>query len=243
MKKNNCIMLSAIILLLFGSCKNQTTPFKIPKGHVGMFGYGSLMSEEFIESGLLDKTYDGPFLSSHLEGYKRSWTFAWPSNLPTVNADGSYSKDYILVEGDTIYPSYLHYLNIREEPNSIINGVLYVVPEADLPAYDSWEAGYERFDVTHLIKGHSIEGGTVFAYKALPDFMVEPNDDVRHNIIESSYVEILEDAFAYWGKEFEAEFRKSTEPVNKSIIRKNQKILWENPPLEKVEELKSTFEY
>lgn len=64
MKKIDCIMLSNVMLLLSGSCKENTTTFNIPESRVGMFGYGSLMSKEFIESGLLDKKYDGPFISA-----------------------------------------------------------------------------------------------------------------------------------------------------------------------------------
>jgi len=243
MKLIPTLMLPAFLLLLFGSCTEKVKTFKIPEGHVGMFGYGSLMSRKFIESGLLDKNYEGPFLPAHLSGYKRSWTFAWPTDLPLINADGNYYKDYILVEGDTIYPKFLYYLNIREDPNSIINGVLYIVPKADLPIYDGWELGYERFDVTDLIKDYSIEGGPVFAYKTLPDFVAEAVDDYTLNIIELSYYKIIQDAFYYWGKEFEAEYHKSTEPVDATIIMENQKIPWIDPPLEKVEELKSNFKY
>lgn len=118
MKQITWFMLSSSLLLLMGSCQEKVKIFKIPEGQVGMFGFGSLMSKNLIETGLLDKAYDGPFLPAHLKGYKRSWTFAWPTDLPTVNADGTYSKDYILVNSDTIYPKYLHFLNNREDPNS-----------------------------------------------------------------------------------------------------------------------------
>jgi hypothetical protein len=156
MKQITWLMLSSALLLLMGSCQEKVKIFKIPEGHVGMFGYGSLMSKTLIEMGLLDKAYDGPFLPAHLKGYKRSWTFTWPTDLPLYNVDSTFSKDYILVEGDSIFPKYLHYLNIREDPNTVINGVLYIVPEADLPNYDAWELGYEKFEVTYLIQGHRI---------------------------------------------------------------------------------------
>lgn len=237
------ITLSTIFLLLFTSCQEKKKIFNIPEGYVGMFGYGSLMSKNFIESGLLEKNYDGPFLAAHLNGYKRSWTFAWPSTIPFPNTDGNYYKDYILIEGDTIYPQNLIYLNIKDSPTSIINGVLYIVPEDDLPTYDRWELGYERIEVTDLIQDFIIEGGRVFAYKALPDFVIEPNNDVKRNIIELSYSKIIQEAFDYWGEEFEAEYNKSTEPVNPSIINKNHKTLWLDPPLDKMEELKSSFKY
>lgn len=237
------LMIPAVILLLLGSCKEKLETFTIPEGHVAMFGYGSLMSKNLIETGLLDKAYNGPFLPAHLKGYKRSWTFAWPTDLPLYNVDSTFTKDYILIEGDTVYPKYLHYLNIREDPNTIINGVLYIVPEADLPNYDAWELGYERFEVTDLIQGYTIEGGPVFAYKALPDFTLVPNNDHTQNVIERSYVKILEDAFGYWGKEFEAEYHKTTEPFDPAILHETHKILLTDPPMEKVQELKSGFKY
>lgn len=237
------LTLSAVLLLFFGSCQENKKTFIIPDGHIGMFGYGSLMSKNFIESGLLEKKYEGPYLLAHLNGYKRSWTFAWPSAIPFPNADGHYYKDYILMEGDTIYPQNLLYLNIREDAASRVNGVLYIVPKADLPAYDAWELGYERFEVTNLISDFIIEGGPVFAYKALPDFVMQPNHDYKRNIIELGYQNIIQDAFAYWGKEFEEEYKKSTEPVDATIIRENKKMLWIDPPLDKMEELKSGFTY
>lgn len=243
MNNKTFLVLSTILLLLIGSCQEKKKTFSIPEGHVGMFGYGSLMSKNFIDSALLKKNYDGPFLPAHLNNYKRSWTFAWPSTIPFPNADGNYYKDYILVDRDTIYPQNLLYLNIKEDPNSIINGVLYIVLKADLPTYDGWELGYERIEVTNLINDYFIEGGPVFAYKALPDFLIQPNDDHKRNIIELSYSKIIQDAFDYWGKEFEAEYKKSTDPVDSNIIHENQKLLWIDPPLDKMKKLKSSFKY
>tara|TARA_R110001592_G_C12982218_1_gene734300 strand:- start:205 stop:936 length:732 start_codon:yes stop_codon:yes gene_type:complete len=243
MKLTQHLILSTLGLLLLFGCQNSKETFTIPDGHVGMFGFGSLTSKKFIETGLLNSSYDGPFLSAHLEGYKRSWTFAWPTEIPTPYYDGNYYKDYLLIDGDTIYPKYLHYLNIREDESSIINGVLYIVPEDDLPTYDSWELGYERFDVSNKIIDFAIEGGPVFAYKALPEFEKEPTNNYRLNIIEQSYSNIIQEAFDYWGKEFEEEYKNSTEPIDSTIIRTNQKVLWVDPPLEKTEELRATFKY
>jgi hypothetical protein len=237
------LMILTSISFLLGSCKEKVETFTIPEGHVGMFGYGSLMSKNFIETGLLDKNYDGPFMAAHLKGYKRSWTFAWPTDIPLYNVDSTFTRDFILVKGDTVYPKYMHYLNIRKDPNSIINGVLYIVPKADLPNYDVWELGYERFEVTDLIQGYVIEGGPVFAYKALPDFELEPNGNYKQNLIELSYFKIIEEAFRYWGKEFQAEYEKTTEPFDPAILHETQKILLTDPAMEKVKELKAGFKY
>ncbi len=237
------LALLAILLLLSESCQEKKKTFIIPEGHVGMFGYGSLMSKKFIDSVLLGKKYDGPFVSAHLNGFKRSWTFAWPSTIPFPNADGNYYKDYILVDGDTVFPRNLLYLNIKADAASTINGVLYIVPKADLPTYDGWELGYERIEVTQLVNDYVIEGGPVFAYKALPGFVMEPDSDYQRNIIEHSYANIIRDAFAYWGKEFEAEYIKSTEAIDSMIILDNQKKLWVNPPLQETEKLKALFKY
>jgi hypothetical protein len=235
-------MISAAILFL-GSCQEKIETFTIPEGHVGMFGYGSLMSKNFIETSLVAKDYNGPFVSARLRGYKRSWTFAWPTEIPFYNVDSTFSKDYIAVKGDTIYPKYLHYLNIEEDPNAFINGVLYIVPAADLPMYDIWELGYERFEVTDLIQGYTIEGGPIFAYKALPDFTLEPNEDYRRHVVERGYWKIIEEAFAYWGSEFQSEYEKTTQPFDPAILRETKKIPWTDPPMEKVKELQAKFKY
>lgn len=237
------LTLSTIGLLLLFGCQNSKETFRIPDGHVGMFGYGSLTSKNFIETGLLNSSYNGPFLSAHLKGYSRSWTFAWPTDIPFPASDNNYYKDYLLVDGDTIYPKYLHYLNIRENQNSVVSGVLYIVPEADLPTYDSWELGYERLDVSDNITDYIIEGGPVFAYKALPEFEKVPTSDYQQNIIEQSYSNIIQEAFDYWGKEFEEEYKDNTEPIDSTIIRTNEKVLWIDPPLEITEELRAKFIY
>jgi len=243
MKQFPTLCISITLALLIGSCREKHEVFRIPDGYVGMFGYGSLMSKNFIETGLLGGTYEGPFLPAHLKGYKRSWTFAWPSDIPAATADGQYYKAAILREGDTLYPRYLHYLNIRERAGASLNGVLYMVPEADLPVYDAWEPGYERFEVTGLIGDYAVEGGPVYAYRALPGFEMEPGRDPERTIVERDYLNIIEEAFDYWGAAFEAEYHQSTEPVDPAIIWEVQKIPWENPPLERLEELMSKFEY
>ena len=241
MKKFYCITLSALLIFLLLSCNQKKKNFTIPEGYVGMFGYGSLMSKKFIETSLIQKNYKGPFLSTHLIGYKRSWTFAWPSNLPSLEPDGNYYKEFMLVNTDSVFPEKILYLNIKQEPNSFVNGVLYIVPKADLTTYDDWELGYERFEVTDLIKDYTIEGGPVYAYRALPDFISNPTRDIKQNIIELSYSKIIQDAFAYWGKDFEKEYKKSTETFDTSIIVDSKKSIWINPPLDKIKELKLVF--
>ena len=71
--------------------------------------------------------------------------------------------------------------------------------------------------------------------------MADPTNDYKQDIIELSYSNIIQDAFHYWGKEFEAEFKSSTESFDTTIIKVNQKTLWINPPLEKINELKNVF--
>ncbi len=240
-KKIRYQLFLSIFLILCMSCYQKKKVFRIPDGHIAMFGYGSLMSKKFIQTGLLQKNYQGPFLSAHLKGFKRSWTFAWPSTLPSLEPDGKYYRYYYVNETDTVYPKLIHYLNIIQDSNTVINGVLYIVPKADLTTYDSWELGYERIDVTDMIQDYTIEGGPVFAYRALADFVVKPTNDPKQHLIELSYSNILMDAFHFWGKEFEKEYKNSTEPFDSLILKDSHKTLWTNPPLEKIIELKSIF--
>ncbi|HMQ06462.1 MAG TPA: hypothetical protein PKC30_04125 [Saprospiraceae bacterium] len=46
---------------------------------------------------------------------------------------------------------------------------------------------HKPLTILQLRKGFSITGGSVFAYKALPEFDLEPNNGFRMNIIELSY--------------------------------------------------------
>jgi hypothetical protein len=125
------------------------------------------------------------------------------------------------------------------------NKKAFQIPEGHVGmfGYGSWELGYERFEVSANIADYSIEGGPVFAYRALPAFEKEPTGDYTYNTIEKSYTGIIQEAFDYWGKEFESEYRQSTEPVDSAIIRATGKALWVDPPLEMTRELKTKFEY
>lgn len=241
MKLFSSLLLILVFSITLISCQKPKKSFVIPEGHVGMFGYGSLMSKKLIETGLLGESYDGPYLPAHLQGYQRSWSFVLPTTIPGYTPDGRFYKSAIIVDGDTIVPRNLLSLNIRESPNTILNGVLYIVPLEDLPIYDSWELGYIRFEVTDLIQDYQVKGGPVYAYKAHPDFSAEPTDDFTHNIIEQSYWEIILDAFDYWGEDFEKEYYQSTAPVSPEIIRENLHLPWIDPPLEIFEELKKKY--
>ena len=99
MKRLPYLLASLMPLPLFASYSKRREAFQISEGYVGMFGYGSLISKNFIETGLLGGNYEGPFLPVHLKGYQRSWTFAWPSDIPAATADGQYYKAAILSEG------------------------------------------------------------------------------------------------------------------------------------------------
>jgi hypothetical protein len=222
--------------------KDVMKTFRVPEKHVGMFAYGSLMSRE-LHARFSDTDYTGPFLPAHIWGYRRSWTFAWPCDIPFPDADGNCYREYIIEGVDRIYPKHLHFLNIREDPNSRLNGALFLVPEDALPVYDAYELGYERIDIGESLTDHLIEGGPVFAYRALPFFDKQPVPDPNRNIVDKSYLKRIRETLAYWGSTFEKAYQKSTLAVDPGIVREVHSEFWNDPPMEKFEKFRERYNH
>ena len=72
-------------------------------------------------------------------------------------------------------------------------------------------------------------------------FTCEPSTDYRLSVVERGYVNIIDDAFLFWGNAIKEEYTKSTIAPNPTIIQATTKVEWRNPPLEKIEALKAGF--
>lgn len=210
------------LLLLFtflSSCnisEKKATIF-IKDGKVGMIGYGSLISLNSMENTLGRKYKDSIYLV-HLEGFKRQW------NYVSSNKDTLLPKEYLNYDGyyirnqDTIPFEKTVFLNIMNEKGSSLNCVLYFISEEELKEFDQREIGYERIDVTNMIKEFNVQGGKTYAYKALPNYTFNENYDKDISIIEKSYLDLVTEACDSIGSYYRKEYEETTVAPNPELV-------------------------
>src|SRR5215831_11815222 len=93
-------------------------------GETALVGYGSLLSRPSLER-TLGRTYTGPFLRCTVRGWRRTWDAAMPNRqFYTEGPEGRTTPRAIL------------YLNVKRDPSMDINGVIFVVDDEELAAYD-----------------------------------------------------------------------------------------------------------
>lgn len=102
-----------------------------------IFGFGSLMNEESLQ-----KTLPGKKITAWatLKGYRRAFNKAGRSGH--------------------------RYLNIKEEPNSKVEGVLVKVTQKEFEKLKKREQGYNAIDVTDQLESNPPGNITVYAFAA-----------------------------------------------------------------------------
>ena len=178
------------------------TVIRLEDGEHALFGYGSLLSTESLEL-TLGRRYTGPFAVSGLKGWRRTWDVAMPD----------IRFQYQESDGEWVVPERTLYLNIRPVNGSSINGVLFVVRDAELKAYDEREWIYDRLAVTDQLENVLVEGGTAWVYVAKPKYLMELPESPRVGAIRQTYLHWLAEGHKKLGAEFERRYYASTEPV------------------------------
>jgi gamma-glutamyl AIG2-like cyclotransferase len=116
-----------------------------------VFGYGSLASDLLADVEV-----------TRLRGYRRVFGVA-ADNSEVIAGYKRYR-----LSGDSLYPNvYVAFLDIVEDPGTVINGVLAPVDPEALADLDRRERNYDRIDVTAAID--SPPDGRVWAYAGSPD--------------------------------------------------------------------------
>ncbi len=92
----------------------------LTRGETALFGYGSLCSVASLERSL-GRHYEGPFVRCEVEGWRRSWDVGMPNRAFFLETP----------EG-RVYPEHILYLNVKPAPGCLLNGVLFVVNDAEL---------------------------------------------------------------------------------------------------------------
>ncbi|HUU05661.1 MAG TPA: hypothetical protein VMZ49_07265 [Patescibacteria group bacterium] len=219
--------LVSILFLLSaaGSAAESKSTIEIREGMAGMIGYGTLMSLSSLEQ-TLGHRYEGQVYQVHVRDYIRGWALRRPLNGPQANAADAKKFDACFLRNDERVPfEGMVNLNVYPEKNGRMNCILYLLPEADLLNVDKREWGYKRVDVTERIEEHEFSGGRVYLYEGLPEHADTAAADPGKYILIKEYVDQVTMACDAIGKDFRAEFDKSTRPVAYQVIS-FRAIIW-----------------
>ena len=155
-------------------------------GHLGLFGYGSLVLPESASMTLGRPA--GELRSVRLHDWRRRFSQR-RDNLTcekTFECDGGWRPEWVLG------------LNVEEgeDPAGPVNGVVIELSEAELDRLDIREIRYDRVDVTGSIEGDDLPARIV-TYTAKPfHFAPEPPDDA---VILETYASAVELGFSALG--------------------------------------------
>jgi len=179
---------------------------RLEPGEVALFGYGSLLMRESIERSL-GHAYDRPFVDCEVVGWRRIWDIAMPNRAIVAER-----------EGQRFTPARILYLNVRREPGTRLNGVLFVVSHAELAVFDKREWIYTRQNVTRELRGVALESGTVYMYVGMPNYHWDGTGSFRDVAVRRSYLVLLDEALRRRPPEFAAAYEASTQTVPAHLI-------------------------
>jgi cation transport regulator ChaC len=182
--------------------------FTINPGEEGIFGYGSLLSQQSMER-TLGRAYGLPPVVCSVSGWRRTWDVFVPEKEKWRNDDG-------------LSPEKIVYLNVSRTPDELVNGLLYVIPSALLASFDAREWVYGRVDITSALMDVRVEGGRAWMYVAKPEFHVRGARFPEYGL-RQTYLDVVEQGLATLGPEFRARYESSTDPPPSHLIFRDRR--------------------
>ena len=179
---------------------------ELARDQTAVVGYGSLVSRLSAEQ-TLGRSYDGPFETCHVAGWRRSWDIAMPNET-----------FYYRENGEAVYPRRILYLNVRRDPATLLNAVVFVVGPRELEELHAREWIYDARVVTGDLRGVTVEGGDAIMYVAKPEYVVRDVRDPREAAVRASYLRIVQDGLDRVDEAFRAEFARTTDPVPQHLV-------------------------
>ncbi len=183
---------------------------ELASGETAIIGFGSLLSLESVRR-TVGKAYAGPFVFCHLEGWRRVWNVSMPNE-----------SFYYEETGTRIYPERIIYLNVRPDPATRLNCVLFVVNASQLAAMHEREWIYDPQVVTADLRGVQVQGGEAYVYVGRAGHLVHTFENPRAAAIRGSYFMSLEKAMAKTSPEFQAEYEATTDPLPEHLLIDDQ---------------------
>jgi hypothetical protein len=178
----------------------------LTENETAVVGYGSLLSVDSLSRGL-KRDYDGPCVACHVAGWRRSWDACMPN--------GAF---YYIEGGERIYPEKIVYLNVRPDPGTLMNCVLFVVREADLKTMNQREWIYEPIDVGINLHGIRLNAGKAILYVGKPEHLLICAASSREAAVRQSYLRILERGLRQATAAFREEYEATTDPVPTHLV-------------------------
>lgn len=226
------ISMRFIVLILFllsipGAAATAKSRIEIKEGMAGMVGYGTLMSLPTLEQAL-GHAYAGQARQVHVRDYVRGWAYRRPMNDPEAQAAAGKINTFYLLNNERIPFDGMVSLNIYPEENGRMNCILYMLSQEELLKVDKWEKGYRRVDVTDKIEEYGFSAGRVYIYEGLPEHADTAAADPKKYILIREYVDQVTTACEGIGKDFRAEFDRSTRAAAYPIVLFTT-VIWERP--------------
>jgi hypothetical protein len=169
-------------------------------------GYGSLLSRDSVGR-TLKREYGGPFVACHVAGWRRSWD-AWMPNAAFYHVEG----------GRRSYPDKILYLNVRPDPGTLMNCILFVVRDTELDAMHGREWIYTPTEVRIALRGVRLDSGNAIMYVADEEHLLIGSATRREAAVRRSYLKILERGLAETSPSFRAEYEATTDPVPAHLV-------------------------
>jgi hypothetical protein len=217
MRRGWLVVLILVLISTPGIAGKKKSIVEIKGGLVGMIGYGTLMLLPSLEK-TLGHRYEGLAYQVHLTGYIRGWALRRPLNDPQANsAAGKIEAGYLLNDKRVPLDGMVN-LNIYPEKNGRMNCILYLLGREDLLKVDQREGGYARVDVTGRIEEYGFSGGHIYVYEGLPEHPDTAAADPGKYILVKEYLDQVTKACDGIGKNFRAEFDRSTRPVAYRVV-------------------------
>ena len=193
------------------------TTIELKEGQSALFGYGSLLLQSSME-GTLGHRYETEPYYCTVRGWKRTWDSIMPNK-----------SFYELQAGERMYPENIVYLNVERREGIEVNGLLYVVSQIQLDAFDEREWIYDRFDITPDLTETVVTGGRAFLYGGVAPYLLRATPGVAYASIRRSYVAMVEGGLDNLGKAARTAYEASTEPLPQEWLIDDQKEPGSNP--------------
>lgn len=156
----------------------------------------------------LGHRYEAESYVCRLRGWRRSWDAFMPNQV-----------FYEQCEKGEFAPNNIVYLNIKPCSESSVNGLLYVLENDQVGAFDQREWIYERRPITTQITDVTIKGGEAYAYICKPEWLLDLAHASReHAGLRRTYIEMIERGVDSLGGEFRDCYKSSTELIPADLV-------------------------
>ena len=178
---------------------------RVPLGHCAIVGYGSLLLRSSLEESL-GRRYAGTWLACSVSGWRRAW-------------DAAMTNESVLIKGtqEPVWPEAVVYLNVRRDPPTRMNGMLFVIGPSDVAVLDERESIYDRVDVSGDLDV-GVENGPVYLYVCRPDHLLANVESARKAVVRASYLRTVDHALSQAGVSFRKQYDASTDSVPAHLV-------------------------